>query len=105
MTDRYLKEVLAELLPLPHTHGQIFNVNFPGCPLRECGGILRGRTVSAGMIYCDSYRVIETLENGGRRLMVDGAYNQDAEPDTDFRAICDKFVSVGTVNNVGVTDR
>lgn len=101
VTDRYLPELLAELLQRSPVPGQIINVNFPGCPLSECSGILRNRTVSEGMIYRDSYRVTETLENGGIRVMVDGAFSQECEPETDFRAICDKYVSVGTVNNVG----
>ena len=42
------------------------------------------------------------LPGGGVRLMVDGEYNEDAEPGTDFRAIADKYVSVGTVSNIGV---
>ncbi|MBQ3939745.1 MAG: 5'/3'-nucleotidase SurE [Oscillospiraceae bacterium] len=99
--DRYLREILAELLGLPPRAGQIWNVNFPGCPLGECGGILRGRSVSAGMFYRDSYRQIAELEQGGIRLMVDGQYNEDNEDGTDFRAVCDKFVSVGSVNNIG----
>ncbi|MBR5722672.1 MAG: 5'/3'-nucleotidase SurE [Oscillospiraceae bacterium] len=101
VADRFLREILSELLILPPSAGQIFNVNFPGCPLSTCGGILRNRTVSEGMIYRDSYREIAALEGGGIRLMVDGQYNQDAEPGTDFRAICDNCVSVGTVNNIG----
>ena len=101
VSDRFLREILAELLTLPPLPGQIMNVNFPGCPADECKGILRDRTVSAGMFYRDRYRVIAELGNGGLRLTVDGQYNEDAEDGTDFRAVCDKYVSIGTVNNIG----
>ena len=99
--DRYLREILAELLTLPLLAGQIRNVNFPGCPLSECRGILRDRAVSPGMFYRDTYRQIAELEHGGVRLTVNGQYNEDAEEGSDFRAVCDRYVSVGTVNNIG----
>ena len=36
VTDRYLQEIIAELLDKPLTVNQIWNVNFPGCRLEEC---------------------------------------------------------------------
>ena len=100
-TDAYLRTLLAELLDTPLAAGQIHNVNFPQCALSECRGILRNRTVSTGMIYRDHYNVIEQLPNSGQRLMVEGTWCDEAEPDTDLRAIYDNYVSVGTVNNIG----
>ena len=102
VTDHYLHEILEELMDEPLGYGQIYNVNFPCCPLSSCRGVLRDRTVSRGMMYRDSYRAQKKLPGGGVRLMVDGEYNEDAEPGTDFRAIADKYVSVGTVSNIGV---
>ena len=46
VTERYLKEIIAELLNKPLGVNQIWNVNFPGCQLAECNGILRDRKVS-----------------------------------------------------------
>ena len=46
VTDRYLKEIIAELLDQPLGINQIWNVNFPGFRLAECNGILRDRAVS-----------------------------------------------------------
>ena len=109
VTDKYLAEVLEGLLgegagsDPDKTHvepGVVVNVNFPDCPLAECRGILRGRKVSRGMFFRDSYRVLETFPDGGMRMEVDGAYNEDAEPETDFRAIVDHYVSVGTARNI-----
>ena len=100
-TDRYLTPVLEELIDRPLGHGQIFNVNFPGGARGPCRGILRDRTVSRGMMYRDRYNILETLPDGGLRLMVEGQYNEDAEPGTDFRAIVDRYVSIGIVNNLG----
>lgn len=101
VTDAYLKEVLSILIEKGHVKGQIYNVNFPQCKLSECKGILWNRPVSEGMFFRDRYNKVEDLENGGIRLMVEGVYNEDAETDTDFRAIVDGYVSVGIVNNIG----
>ena len=100
VTDHYLPEILAGLLDRTPGYGRICNVNFPGCPLAECGGILEDRTVSHGAFYRDRYCKILDLPGGGVRLNVDGLYNEDAEPGTDFRAVVDKYVSVGIVQNI-----
>lgn len=101
VTDAYLHEILAELLERPPAPECIWNVNFPGCTLAECGGILRDRKVSRGMFYRDRYLVQEQLPDGGLRLMVDGLYNEDAEEGTDFRAVVDRYISVGIARNIG----
>ena len=101
VTDRYLAEILEKLLDLPPVAGEIWNVNFPCCPLAECHGILWDRTVSQGMIYKDSYKEIEALPGGGVRYMVEGEYHAEAEDGTDYRALLDGYVSVGRVKNIG----
>ncbi|MBQ8922260.1 MAG: 5'/3'-nucleotidase SurE [Oscillospiraceae bacterium] len=101
VTDACLHDLLTELLPMQPPPGQIINVNIPCCPLSEFKGILRNRTVSAGMVYRDHYNMTETLPDGGMRFMVEGDWNEDAEPGTDFRAVTEKYISVGLVNNIG----
>lgn len=101
VTDKYLRQVLSELLDKELAPGHIHNVNFPGCSLGECQGILYDRKISRGMFFKDTYDVVEKLSDGGLRYMVNGHYNEENEADTDFRAITDKYVSVGVVNNVG----
>ena len=101
VADRYLPGLLKELLELPASDSEIVNVNFPGCALEECRGILRDRTVSHSMIFRDTYRVVEKLPGGGTRYEVVGEYREEAEPGTDLRALFDKYVSVGRVSNVG----
>lgn len=100
ISEYYLHDILAELLYKKLEYGQIFNVNFPGCPLSECKGILRNRKVSKGMFFRDTYTELERLQNGGVRYMVHGEYNEEAEPDTDFRAVVDNYISIGIVNNI-----
>ncbi|MCR4759000.1 MAG: 5'/3'-nucleotidase SurE, partial [Oscillospiraceae bacterium] len=101
VSDAFLKEILAELLEQEIPAGQILNVNFPGCPIAECRGILRDRTVSRGLIFRDRYAEIAQLPGGGVRLMVDGEFAPYYEPGTDLEAVTQNYISVGTVRNIG----
>ena len=101
VTDYYLHGLLEELLGTDPGDGRIVNVNLPGCPLSECRGILRDRTVSRGAFYRDRYRAVASLPRGGVRLGVDGLYNEDAEEGTDCRAVEEHYISVGIVLNIG----
>lgn len=101
VSEAYLHDVLSELCCKKLEYGQIYNVNFPGCPLSQCKGILRNRKVSHGMFFRDHYIELKKLDSNGIRLMVEGDYNEDCEPDTDFRAVVDKYISIGIVNNIG----
>ena len=99
VTDRYLKEIITELLDKPVGINQIWNVNFPCCRLTECRGILRDRKVSTDEFYKDRY--IETVVSEGRiSYMVEGIRNNIASEGTDLRAIFDNYVSVGIVTNI-----
>ena len=101
VTDAYLYEVLGEYIDRKPPSGNIWNMNFPDCSLKECKGILHNTRVSAGTFYRDHYNEIAMLETGGVRLMVEGVYNEQCEEQTDFRAVVDGFISIGLVNNLG----
>ena len=99
VTDRYLKEIMGELIDKPLAINQIWNVNFPGCRLAECSGILRNRTVSTEEYYKDKY--IETAVSEGRvSYMVEGIRNYNASEGTDLKAIFDNYVSIGIATNI-----
>ncbi len=100
VTDRYLRELLAELIKEPYIPGQILNVNFPGCSLNECRGVLRDRKVSRLAYYVDHYDMLQTFKDGGMELMVGGVHERVSEEGTDYAAILDGYVSVGRVNNI-----
>lgn len=99
VTDRYLKEIMAELLEKPLGINQIWNVNFPGCSLAECRGILRDRKVSTEVFYADRYTETQVSE---KRIsyMVEGIRNYHATEGTDLKAILDNYVSVGIATNI-----
>ena len=100
VTDAYLSGVLSMLLDRSMEPGKIINVNFPGCALTQCGGILDDRTVSQNMVFRDRYRQTGTLPGNGIRLMVDGIYQEEAREGTDFRALIENYISIGTVTNI-----
>ena len=99
VSDKYLRDIMAELIDKPLGINQIWNVNFPGCRVAECKGILRDRTVSTDEFYKDRY--IETAISHERSsYMVEGIRNYEASEGTDLKAILENFVSVGVVNNI-----
>ena len=101
VTDIFLPEILKRVLTQKADPDYIINVNFPGCHISECRGILENRTVSKSMVFQDHYDEVGRLQGGGSRLLVRGVYREEAEEGTDFRAVTDGFISVGMVKNVG----
>ena len=100
ITDAYIRELLDEYIDVKLERNQILNINFPRGNKEDCKGILRDRITSEDSFYHDGYKLIEEKEDGTLCYMVNGIYNEDAEPDTDFRAVVDKYISVGVVNNI-----
>jgi len=99
VTDRYLDELVAELIDEPVGRNEIHNVNFPGCPLSEFMGIKRGCRVSDGVFYRDHYD--EAVSDDGRTVYtVVGERKWEAEPGTDLRAVLDNCISVGKARNI-----
>lgn len=97
--DRYLREVMAELLDRSLTERQIWNVNFPKCELQDCKGILYDRCVAETGFFIDRYRETR-LADGRLSYKVDGIPNREANEGTDLRAILDRYVSVGIATNI-----
>ncbi len=90
---------MAKLIDMPLGQGEIWNVNFPGCELEECKGVLWDRTVSMDVFYNDSYNETK-LADGRVSYMVEGKRNWEATEGTDLRAILDNYVSVGKARNI-----
>lgn len=100
VVERYLPEILEEVIAEKPAYDEIINVNFPCCPLSEFRGILRNRKVSCSMFYRDTYSIVKELPGGGVRLEVNGKHNKTAEDGTDMKAVVDNFISIGRVKNV-----
>ncbi|MCR5213975.1 MAG: 5'/3'-nucleotidase SurE [Eubacterium sp.] len=100
ITDKYLPEILSKILETNIGFGQIWNVNFPECSLKDFNGILGNRKVSHGMFYKDRYKTLEKLSDGGSIVKVDGTYTPFAEEGSDMQAILDNYISISLVNNI-----
>ncbi len=96
--DRFLPRILASLLDQRPGRDAILNVNFPSAP---CGGILTGRTVSAGSMFRTRFRLLVKSPDGAVTLTGDSVPDETCEEGSDFRAILDHYISVGIVRNVG----
>ena len=99
-TDAYLNGILNEYIDVRPGYASIVNVNFPGCKLSECNGVLRDRMTSRSSFFHDRYKTLGKLEGGGVRYMVEGIHNYEAEEGTDFYALMHNYVSVGIVHNI-----
>jgi len=99
VTDKYLFEIMEELMEKPLDNNQIWNVNFPGCSLKECKGVLKDRKVAMDDFYNDHYNETK-LSDDRISYMVEGVRNWEATEGTDLRAILDNYVSVGIATNI-----
>ena len=100
VTDRYLREIMNEILEKEYVPGIVWNVNFPGCKLKDCKGVLRDLAVSRNAFYNDGYKKVKDLPDGGCEYIVDGVYSPSHEKGTDYGAILDNYVSIGVVHNI-----
>lgn len=99
VTDRYLREIMAEVMNEPYIPGRIINVNFPGCALKDCRGVLRDRRVSRLAYFEDHYNVLNRFPDGGMELMVEGEHRPARDEGSDYTAVLENYVSVGSVSN------
>lgn len=98
VTDRYLAQVLADLIDCRPGRDAIVNVNFP---LGTCKGILTGRAVSAGALYRSRFLPSERQPDGSVILTPEAYYDETCEEGTDMKAVLDQYISIGIVRNVG----
>ena len=94
----YLFRILEDLAGRRLPRNQIWNVNFPCCPLRECRGILYDRKPCQTAFFDDRY-VRKEQADGSWEIGIDSDYVMEAEEGTDIRAILDGYISVGIVTN------
>lgn len=96
--DAYLLPVAQKLLEADCAPDEIWNVNFPGCPLRELQGIRENRIPEKTQFYLDNYLVEEHPE-GGLQLSVCGIPSKAAAPGTDMEAVLEHYISIGKIRN------
>ncbi|MCR4767583.1 MAG: 5'/3'-nucleotidase SurE [Saccharofermentans sp.] len=99
VTEKYIEEIAARLLDEPLGHNEVWNVNFPGCPLSECKGVLYDCKLSEDDFDIIGYNV--TAKDGDKiTYQVDYNRTWEGSPGTDLYAVVNKYVSVGKVKNI-----
>ena len=98
VADACLLSVAEKLLEAGCAPDEIWNVNFPGCPLRELRGIRENRIPEKTQFYMDNYLVEEGPE-GGLQLSVCGIPSKAAAPGTDMEAVLERYISIGKIRN------
>lgn len=96
----YLEALTAECLAKPLPRGKFWNINFPGCPLSECRGIIRNTKIAPTPLYADDYST-ESSPGEPLRFRAHGrALRPDEAPEgTDVWAVLNGYISVGTVRS------
>lgn len=103
VVEKYLPELLPELIATPAGAGTIWNVNFPSCSKEECAGILRNRKLARVQFYQDVYQTEETAD-GVMQVLLHGKERTEAEDGTDLDALLHRYVSVGKITNMVWSD-
>lgn len=98
VAEKYMPELTRELIELGQERGEVWNINFPGCPLEELKGIKRGCTIADIDLYEGDY-FEESAEDGRRNILTTShIISPEAAPEgSDARAILDGYISVGKI--------
>ena len=94
----YLPAIAKDLVGRSLPADTLWNVNFPGCSVEECKGILENRVPANHQLYLDNYDRKEDTEDGFI-LQVRGIQTTEAAQGTDVRAVLDRYISIGTITN------
>lgn len=99
--DRYFHEVTETILRKPPCPDRIWNVNFPGCHLKEAQGLLWDRIPAPVPVFSDSFE--ETHREGDTfYLKTIGTFidKKDVPFGSDIEAVLGGYVSIGTVRSI-----
>ena len=98
--ERFLPEIIDELLHTEIEPSAFWNVNFPGCPLSELNGILRNRTIAQLRPYKDNlekgYLPDGTVTYALKDHMID---KSEAPEGSDIHALLNNYISIGKIYN------
>lgn len=97
--EKYLHEILKEILEKEPVEGEIWNVNFPGCPPRDCRGILRDCKIAGTGLFIDTYK--ERREADGTvHLSLECSLTQDTGTDNDLAAVKSGYIAMGKIHSM-----
>ena len=98
---KYLLPVTQDLLKREISDSEIWNVNFPGCPIEDYRGILYDRKVARAPLFTDGYY---------RTTFADGSFSviekdiltseEDIPEGSDLKAVMEHYISIGKVRGI-----
>lgn len=98
--SEYLGGIIAELLDTEIESSAFWNVNFPGCPLSECKGILRGRTIGHLRPYKDNLEEGVLDDGTPTYTLKDHMIDKSEAPEgSDIHALLNNYISIGKIYN------
>lgn len=96
--DEYILPITKELLDNPPATNEIWNVNFPGCPVDEVKGIVWDALPAPGPFYSDDFDLTKH-EDGSYEIFVKGKPATESSGHTDIKLVLDRYISVGKIKN------
>ena len=98
VAEHYLPPLLEELMAAPPVPWELWNVNFPAVPLRDCKGVLYGRRLAPVQLYQELYRREDRPDGSFTLLNTSTPIDASGAPeDSDIFAILNGYVSVGPI--------
>lgn len=98
VVDEYMLSITKDLLNRPLPANALWNVNFPGCKVSECKGILEDRIPATHQYYLDHF-IRREISEDSFALDIQGVPVTEAAEGTDIRAVMDNYISIGVVRN------
>ncbi len=98
VVEEHLEEIAKELVRRYIKKNEIWNVNFPSCPLNDYKGVLNNRLPAPNPLNKDHYEAYG-LDKGNFKINVRGIRYTEAKIGTDLHAIINNYVSIGKVEN------
>lgn len=97
--EKYLHEIMAEILEAEPVKGEIWNVNFPGCGAGACRGILRDCRIAQAGLFLDTFK--ERREADGTvYLSLECTMNADTGLDNDLAAVQSGYIAMGKIHSM-----
>ncbi len=96
--EHFIRSITRDLLGRPIGANEIWNVNFPGCSLKECRGICEVDGTAGHAFFLDLYDRTDA-EDGSFTLTPVEAPMKEAQGDSDVSALLNNYITIGKIKN------
>ena len=98
VAEAHMLAVTKDLMGREIAKNEIWNVNFPGCPIEKYKGILEEQQIAQSQFYLDNYSR-EDYEDGSFRLSAAGLPVTEGAEGSDMWAVLEGYISVGKIQS------